>query len=706
MGTTRVHAVAWRRRTLACAGLCAATIAAAQDPDAEDLAQAYGDKSFVSVATGTRVSVSRAPSVATVITAADIQAIGATDIDDVLQTVPGLTVAHLLPYDNKPIYIVRGIATQYNPQLLMLVNGIPITSIYLGNRGDVWGGMPVENIARVEVIRGPGSALYGADAFAGVVNIVTKDAADVAGVQLGARVGSFATADAWALYGGRVGGFDVAAYLGAGRTDGHKRTIEADAQTANDAIFGTRASLAPGPPSLGRRALDAQLDVARGPWRLRASYKRRDDVGSGGGVAGAIDRAGRSESERFTTDLTYHHATPAPGWDLTLQASYFDMATRSRLVLYPPGTVFLGPFPEGMLGNPAKWERHARLSAAASYLGWAAHRLRVGAGHAVEDIYRIEESKNFALVYVPGIGNVPAPLGALVDVTHTQPFLAPRRRTSDFVYAQDEWVLARDWTLTAGVRHDRYSDFGATTNPRLALVWEVAYSVTAKLLYGRAFRAPSYVELYAINNPVILGNPNLRPERIRSVEAALSWQASGQLQIGVNAFGHRTSDILRPVPNADPTTGSTVSNAGGQTGRGFEVEALWDARRDLRLIANYGYQRSRDRATGRDAGIAPRHHAYLRADWRFQAGWIANAQVNRIAGRARESGDARPPVADYTLVDLNVRHVAPSRRWEISFAVRNLFDADAREPSFAPGALPFDFPLPGRSLHVQLGWRL
>ena len=64
--------------------------------DEEDLAQAYGDKSFVTIATGSRTSLTRAPAVATVITAADIQAIGATDFDDVLQTVPGLTVTHLL----------------------------------------------------------------------------------------------------------------------------------------------------------------------------------------------------------------------------------------------------------------------------------------------------------------------------------------------------------------------------------------------------------------------------------------------------------------------------------------------------------------------------------------------------------------------------------------------------------------------------------
>jgi iron complex outermembrane receptor protein len=78
----------------------------------------------------------------------------------------------------------------------MLVNGLPVTTSFAGNRGNVWGGLPIENVARIEVIRGPGSALYGADAFAGVINIITKTAADINGSQFGVRAGSFGSGDA------------------------------------------------------------------------------------------------------------------------------------------------------------------------------------------------------------------------------------------------------------------------------------------------------------------------------------------------------------------------------------------------------------------------------------------------------------------------------------------------------------------------------
>jgi outer membrane cobalamin receptor len=131
--------------------------------DEEDLAQSYGEQPYVTIATGTRQATARAPAITTVITAADIAAMGAIDLDDVLETVPGVHVSRFTQ-GFSPAYVIRGVNLGSNPQVLMLINGVPITKLYAGNRGNIWGGYPVENIARVEIIRGPGSALYGADA--------------------------------------------------------------------------------------------------------------------------------------------------------------------------------------------------------------------------------------------------------------------------------------------------------------------------------------------------------------------------------------------------------------------------------------------------------------------------------------------------------------------------------------------------------------
>ncbi|HYD62951.1 MAG TPA: TonB-dependent receptor [Noviherbaspirillum sp.] len=682
-----------------------AGLANAQSVEEDDLALVYGDKSSISIATGSRQSLARAPAVASVITAEDIKAMGATDLDQVLESVPGLHVSYWSAPLN-PIYSFRGIHTGYNPQVLMLVNGIPITNVFLGDRSRMWGGMPLENVARVEVIRGPGSALYGADAFSGVINVITKTAADINGTEYGARIGSFDSRDAWIQHGGNLGPIAASFYLGAGRTDGHKGIIQQDFQTTLDSLFGTRASLAPGRINAVRRTLDARTDLSYEEWRFRAAYQQRE-MGIGAGLADSLDPSGRAPSSRLYLDLTYEKANWAPNWDVSAVVGYYDVKDKPgdpAFMLFPPGA-FGGAFPTGVIGNPGHSENHTHASISAFYTGFDNHRLRFGAGARVEDMYDTSELKNFNLVAIPGIGPVFVPLPGLVN-DPALIFIQPHKRHLKYAFVQDEWTLRKDWTLTAGVRHDRYSDFGGTTNPRLALVWDAAYNVVVKAMHGRAFRAPSFAEQYNINNPVSIGNPNLQPETIATNELAFSWHPLTNLQTNLSLFRYSMNDIIRFVPNADPTTGATAQNTGGQKGRGLELETTWDPTRTLRLVGSVSLQRSTDRATGQDAGLAPRKRFFGRADWRFEPLWQLGATVNHVADRKRQQGDARPPIADYTTVDLTLHREKFAGNWDLRATVLNLFNRDAREPTFAPGNIPFDLPLPGRAFYIQFQHRL
>ena len=693
-------AVRWVAAACTVIGLSGQALAQAVSEE-DELALAYGDKSFVSIATGSRVPVSRAPAVATVITAQDIASIGATDLDEVLETVPGLHVARETQ-GFAPVYVIRGINLGFNPQVLMLINGIPMTTVYTGNRGGGWGGMPVENIARVEVIRGPGSALYGADAFSGVINVITKTSDDIHGTEVGLRGGSFKTGDAWMLHGGKWGAVDVSGYLRVGHTDGQRRTVQADAQTGLDTLLGTQASRAPGPINNGRDSVDGALDLSLDKWRFRVAYKERDDIGTGTGVASALDPGGQIYSQTITSDLTYEDRNIAEDWAANMQLSVMHYTELTDLTLYPAGTKFIGAdvFVDGVIGNPAKWERHGRVGGSATYTGFKLHRIRLGLGAEREEVYKTRETKNFHADFsIIGTGS----RADIIDVSDTEPFMRPQGRTKRYLYAQDEWNLVKDWTLTAGLRNDHYSDFGSTTNPRLALVWEAAYNVTTKLLYGTAFRAPSMSELYAINNPVITGNPNLRPEKIQTLEAAVSWQPLPKLQLGMNFFHYEMKDIIRLIS-------SVYQNNGQQKGNGLEFEATWDPMKDVRLTGNYSYQRSVDEATGQAAANAPRHHVYLRTNWRFTPGWSVDPQVNWVSKRPREPGDPRSDLKGYATVDLTLRTDRASRGWDVAMSVRNLFDVDAREPTpYDVGqpfiSLPYDFPLPGRSVYVQASYQ-
>ncbi|CAG1001240.1 partial Metal-pseudopaline receptor CntO, partial [Rhodocyclaceae bacterium] len=259
----------------------------------------------------------------------------------------------------------------------------------------------------------------------------------------------------------------------------------------------------------------------------------------------------------------------------------------------------------------------------------------------------------------------------------------------------------------AGLRRDRYTDVGSTTNPRFALVWDAAYDLTVKALYGTAFRAPAFVELYSSNNPINSGNPGLRPERIRSKEVALSWQARKDLQVNLNVFHFRITDLIQAVNRSAPGAVSTYQNVGNRKGKGFELETVWDASRSLRLTAHYARQRSIDEAAYTDSGYAPHNSAYGRADWRFAAGWLASAQLNWVADRNRPAGDKRPEVPDYTTVDFTLRTDKGKDAWDFAGSIRNLFNARIVEPSLAPGvALPNDLPQARRSFYLQASHKL
>lgn len=682
---------------------------AAQAADLWDLSLAeLGKIRITSIATGTRTPVDKAPAVASVITDDDILAMGATDLDQVLESVPGLHVSRT-DQANTPRYVIRGIASPFNPQTLVLVNGIPVTSLFVGNRGNVWGGMPVRAIARIEIIRGPGSALYGADAFAGVINIVTKARRELEGTQVVARSGSFGTHALSLEHGAGIAGFDVGLVVEAEATDGWKETVAQDRQTLFDQFYGTSASLAPGPVNTGKQMVEARLDVARGESRLRAGYQGRYDMGTATGVFEALDPRGRARSERFNADYTWSRMDLTPAWGADARISYYRGSQETRdLLLLPPGTTVpdagntLHVFPDGLSGNPGFREDNVRADASARYEGAAGHVVRLGAGVYRGDMFKVTETKNFYADLSPRPG--------LEDVSDSaETYLPERDRKSHYVFAQDEWKLAPAWQLTSGLRYDHYSDFGDTTNPRLALVWAPGSRYSTRLLYGRAFRAPALVELFATSNPVALGNPQLAPETIDSFELAFTHNVSADLLYTANVYHYRIDDLITFVPTALGTI--RAQNVGRRHGSGVELEADYSPDEALRLLLNVSWQRAEDADTGRAVGEAPAQEVYARSEWRLRPGMQLDTQLTWNGKQARAAGDSRAPVAATAVLDLTWRWTDVIAGLDLAASARNLLDEDVREPSPGPGpafpfaAIPGDFPMAGRSVYGEATYR-
>ncbi|WP_049630631.1 TonB-dependent siderophore receptor [Cellvibrio sp. pealriver] len=671
----------------------------------------------ISIATGNNTPIDQAPAIATVITAGEIQAMGARNLNELLETVPGLHVALSSLSRLDSVYSIRGIHTGFNPQVLLMMNGVPVQYNVQGGRPTLFR-LPVTSIERVEVIRGPGSAIYGADAYAGVINVITKDADAIEGTQIGGGVGSFNTRDLWLQTATKWNDVDVAFSMAYQESDGDdNRRVNADLQSALDYLLGTNVSKAPGSLSTRYSVLDTHLMLASEQIQFNLWNWRSADAGVGAGGAQVLDPTGRDDSNLWMGDVTYRlNPDDADAWDNSARVSYLHYDQKSSFTLFPAGTklligqdgnidfqnpVGMAVFTDGYIGKPSGVAEDVQLDLVSLYTGFESHRVRFAVGSRYQSI-RPEEQKNFG----PGVldGSEIIVDGTLTDVSNTDNvFLVDSSRTVKYISLQDEWQIANELQFTAGVRHDDYSDFGTTTNPRMALVWVANDRLTTKLLYGSAFRAPSFTEQFGKNNPVVLGNPDLDPEEIDTAEISFAYSVSKELVTNITLFDYSARDMIEFVQDEFATT-KTAANARDQDGSGFELEMNWKPSPRLHIASSYARQDAKDGDTGRAIPDAPGQQFKVDLNWELSSKWFVHSQLNWIGDRQRAPAVApaveRSPIDDYALVNLTLRRKNIMPELDASLVVRNLTNEDAREPS--SGEIAEDYLLESRSFWVEL----
>ena len=666
----------------------------------------------VSIATGAPQALKDAPAVVSVISQQELQKLGVQDLESALKALPGLHISFGgIMYGAR--YFFRGIYANTNPHTLMLVNGIAHNGTS-GGRPLAWQGVPIAAIERIEVVRGPASALYGADAFAGVINIITKSAtATEQDNEVTLAYGSFDTRHASWLQRGNIGNIKALAMLDYKQSDGADSIITKDYATGFDKLMGTSSSHAPNRVNRQFRTLDLRTELALQQWKLRSSWQEVWDLGTGAGLVDALDPIGRGTGRFINLDLLWNN-TPKSSqeWalDSRLAVNYYGFAMSQAFNLLPPNT-FCFPkspscFPQGMKDDFATQSIAAFASVNALKQVTPAHRLRLGAGFYLGDLYNSTDYKNFDSSQA---GGLPKPLGAMFDVSDTPlTFLPEAQRTSHYLLLQDEWTWAKNWALTAGIRHDRYADVGSTTNPRLALVWQSSPTLTTKLLYGEAFRPPSFAELY-VQTVGALGNPDLRPEELRNLELALNWRPIEALTADVNLFHYRIRDFIQLVP--DPQLNGTIhsQNFGRLEGKGAEIEIRYQLPIPVQLLANFSTARMDNEDTGNNRGQTPRQMAVVRANWDINPQWQWSGQLKHIGDFERDIDgtppDLRSDLKGYQSVDMSLRTLL-SKKAEVGILANNIFDVDVKEPSNSPSPpqttarLPDDLPQAGRSVTV------
>lgn len=701
----------------------------------DELLEIYGGEEGLSIATGNYIPVHLAPAVASVITARDIERSGATNITQVLERVPGLHMYLSQLGRMHPYYSIRGIHTDNNSQVLILLNGLEVPFLFTGSRENFY--LPVQYISRIEVLRGPGSAVYGADAFAGVINIITKDQREISALTFGIKGGNFNDHEAWLQYGSELHDWGFSFTYEDIRTGGDPdRKLDSDLQTQLDAGFGTTASLAPGQMTTGYRTQSFFANANHQYVDINLWFNDIRNIEMPAGAAHALDYDGHSSDTDHLFDMTLSTDDLWDGMELSLRGSYHRFEARNYYKLLPDNTMVLvgsdgnlftpgangpggGPvvamFPDGVIGAPNGLDHSRRLELVFNVTKWQHHNLRASLGYKNHH-EETSERKNFG----PGIldevtigqqDELMIVDGQLTDVSGTDDvFSRSTSRRVKFASIQDEWGFLPDWTLTAGIRYDRYSDFGSTSNPRLALVWQADYNLTVKWLYGEAFRAPSFDTLYAQNNPVNLGNPELTPEKIKVSELVVNYKPTFELSTQVNFFDYRVTDLIDYLP---ASTGLMAQNARSQDGYGLEAEVTWEPNHRLQMHANYAWQHSEDAETGVEVADAPQQQFYANVNWSPYGDWNLYGQFNWVMDRARDKDDLRSDIDDFRTVDISVQNNNVFSGIKLGLTVQNLFNEDIRMPSaYDDGSdndpttgnvvLPGDIPTEGRHYIVEM----
>ena len=278
------------------------------------------------------------------------------------------------------------------------------------------------------------------------------------------------------------------------------------------------------------------------------------------------------------------------------------------------------------------------------------------------------------------------------------------RRTG--LYAQDEYALRDDWLLNAGLRYDTYSTIGGAFNPRFALIHKMSQSTVVKLLYGTAFRAPNAYESFYAYPGQQIGNPALRPEKIKTWEAVLERYLPGNWRLTAAGYSYKVDGLISQVPVADPASGGVLlqyQNLGNVNARGVEFEAEHSSRSGARLRASFTAQVARDDAGARLSN-SPKHLAKLNYSTplfgdRLRAGVELQYTGRRITTFGETGG--------FLMTNLTLLGERLKPGLELSASIYNLFDRKYADP------VAFDVGVPqrdtirqdGRSFRFKLTYR-
>jgi iron complex outermembrane receptor protein len=481
------------------------------------------------VATKSELHASRTPAVVTVISGDEILAHGYTCLADVLRSVPGFYDVYDGVTHNVGVRGINGGQNASGSSIKLMIDGQAVD--YRINSGNFFGEelIPIELIERVEIIRGPASALYGADAFLGAINVVTRSGESLAGARMsgqGAMVRNHPGGGGGLVMGGKSGPVEVvlgASYLYLDRSG---LTLPASSPLATDPAVAAR-----GPTEMDRARPASALakvaisNVLSGTLSFLASIQLLDAHGEYQ-YYGPLDDRTRLTLLNQTYRLGYTIA-PSDAVNVSLSAHYFNSA--------PTPTAQLALGRDDYLMVPSA---RASGSGATAEVRLVPHRLvtvTAGTDVLIEDSATETFDQKLLQPVKASDGSVLRTAGTIIPGEMRGEHTSFRNVGA---LAQAMVTPTERWSAIAGLRLDDHNIYGARWSARAGVVYEHE-GLSLKLLYGSSFKAPSPEQLYA--RPVsfggVLGNPDLHAQTAQNLELAAGLRLPSELgDVQVNGY--------------------------------------------------------------------------------------------------------------------------------------------------------------------------
>lgn len=583
-------------------------------------------------------TLSESPGIVDVITAEDIKQFGAKNLYEVLQRATSVFMTGSFMLQRNVASIRGNLQNHEDNHVLLLINGRPYRDITLGGVNvALYTAFPIHTIERIEIIRGPGSVLYGTNAFNGVINVVTKNPKEPT-----LHVGTLAGSYGWQSYSmaGGNGNDRSGAYTGAtySRQKGWPFTATEDL-AAPPPLDTVTANW--GEDNFGLFTMYRHGNFTANLFVARASEETM-------GPLGALP-PGRLFDPRLFCDLGY-----------LLEVDEYQSIQTNFTYNYSGLNFPSSVAPPNVNGFPFEPFSHSWI---------------------VETTYHADLTENWNFM-----------LGGLADFHKGQAFIEPfpLQTIPAFteiwygVYMQLE-CQATDWLkLVGGMQANLPGEIKDGMVPRFGAIATLTDHWTAKFLYGQAFRSPYRAERFIDVPGVLFGNPDLIPETIQTFDAQLAYR-NERFRLAATYFHSDFFDIVTRVGFPQ-----TYVNAGMMEFDGVELENDWELSDNLRWMGSMTYQTNlRDGV--RDTTSAPNWMAKMGLAYHTNSGlnvglfdtFFGDQTVPATALAVNPAPDAYHLVSLNTTLDL-ARYYGwrTSRAMEVQFMVQNLMDEDIYHVEF------------------------